>query len=58
MAAAGLGNLISDVCGIGAGSYIEAVSGRLGLPDPHLSKAQVCAFVFLWRSNPLHFVCR
>ena len=40
MAAAGLGNLLSDVAGIGLSNYIEAASHRLGLPDPRLTPQQ------------------
>lgn len=40
LAAAGLGNLMSDVAGIGLGNTIEAASHRLGLPNPELSTAQ------------------
>lgn len=41
MAAAGLGNLVSDTVGIGASGYIEAAADRMGLPDAKLSKAQL-----------------
>ncbi|ETV73337.1 hypothetical protein H257_11852 [Aphanomyces astaci] len=41
MAAAGIGNAISDVAGIGLGGVIEGFATRLGLPDPHLSRAQM-----------------
>jgi len=43
LAAAGLGNLISDVAGIGAGGFIEASSKRLGLQDPNLSLKQLAS---------------
>jgi len=38
--AAGVGNLISDVAGIGLGGVIEEVSTKLGLPDPNVSRKQ------------------
>lgn len=40
LAAAGLGNLVSDVAGIQAGSVIERVARRMGLPESGLSMAQ------------------
>ncbi|EDQ90837.1 uncharacterized protein MONBRDRAFT_23897 [Monosiga brevicollis MX1] len=40
MAAAGLGNLISDVVGLGLSNTIERFSHRLGIPDPELSDNQ------------------
>ena len=40
MAAAGLGNLCSDVIGQASGGAIEATAGRLGLPDPCMSESQ------------------
>lgn len=41
LAAAGLGNLFSDVCGLGLSSYIEAMSGSLGIKAPELTRAQL-----------------
>ena len=40
LAAAGLGNLCSDVVGIGAGDAIERACHRLGLREPPLSAVQ------------------
>mmetsp|Transcript_17780 Transcript_17780/g.51918 ORF Transcript_17780/g.51918 Transcript_17780/m.51918 type:complete len:443 (-) Transcript_17780:136-1464(-) len=40
LAAAGLGNLLSDVVGIGAGDVIERFCYRMGLREPPLSAAQ------------------
>ena len=40
LAAAGLGNLISDVAGLGLGGYIEASSEKLGIRKPILTRAQ------------------
>ena len=40
LCAAGLGNLISDVAGLGLGGYIEASSQKLGITRPMLSRAQ------------------
>eukprot|EP00999_Lentomonas_sp_LEN2_P000160 NODE_1153_length_983_cov_81.196262_g1108_i0.p1 GENE.NODE_1153_length_983_cov_81.196262_g1108_i0~~NODE_1153_length_983_cov_81.196262_g1108_i0.p1 ORF type:complete len:312 (-),score=41.08 NODE_1153_length_983_cov_81.196262_g1108_i0:46-876(-) len=40
MAAAALGNLMSDVAGLGFGGVIEALSNRIGIPDPKLTLEQ------------------
>ena len=36
MAAAGIGNLISDVFGVGLGGVVERFSHKLGLPHPRI----------------------
>ncbi len=38
--AAGMGNLIADVAGVGFRGTIEAISSKLGVPDPQLTNAQ------------------
>ena len=40
MAAAGLGNLISDLAGLGLAHQVEVLYRSLGIPDPHLSPSQ------------------
>lgn len=40
MAAAALGNIVSDVSGIGLAHYVEAATNRLGFKSPHLSTKQ------------------
>ena len=40
MAAAGLGNLISDLAGLGLADQVEAVCLALGIPNPNLSPSQ------------------
>ena len=40
LAAAGLGNLVSDVIGIQAGDLIEQAADKLGMPDAELSREQ------------------
>ncbi|PFX17427.1 transmembrane protein 65-like [Stylophora pistillata] len=40
MAAAALGNIVSDVCGIGLAHYVEAATNRLGFESPNLSSKQ------------------
>ena len=41
MAAAALGNTVSDVAGIKAGGLIEAIAEKMGLPDPQLTIEQI-----------------
>jgi hypothetical protein len=43
LAAAGLGNALSDVAGIFLSGSIEAGSGKLGIPDPALNKKQAAS---------------
>jgi hypothetical protein len=40
MAAAGLGNLCSNIAGLGLAEYIEQTSEKMGVPAPKLSQAQ------------------
>ncbi|XP_062987176.1 transmembrane protein 65 isoform X2 [Elgaria multicarinata webbii] len=40
MAAAALGNLVSDLAGLGLAGYVEAVASRLGLSIPELTPKQ------------------
>ena len=40
LCAAALGNIISDVAGVGLGTVIEDYCARLGIPQPNLSQAQ------------------
>ncbi|XP_061486887.1 transmembrane protein 65-like [Rhineura floridana] len=40
MAAAALGNLVSDLAGLGLAGYVEAMASRLGLPIPDLTPKQ------------------
>lgn len=41
MAAAALGNLVSDLAGLGLAGYVEALASRLGLRIPDLTPKQV-----------------
>ena len=45
MAAAALGNTVSDVAGIKAGGFIEMAAAKLGLPDPRQANEQLEIFV-------------
>lgn len=41
MAAAALGNIISDVAGVGLAHYVELLVARLGFQQPELTPRQV-----------------
>lgn len=41
MAAAGIGNMISDVFGIGLAGYVEVLAARLGIPEANLTAVQL-----------------
>ncbi|XP_025110404.1 transmembrane protein 65-like isoform X2 [Pomacea canaliculata] len=51
MAAAGLGNLISDVAGVGSAHYIERFVGWFGVKTPHLTPQQVDLKWTRWASS-------
>uniref|UniRef100_A0A8C4SVV6 Transmembrane protein 65 n=1 Tax=Erpetoichthys calabaricus TaxID=27687 RepID=A0A8C4SVV6_ERPCA len=40
MAAAALGNLVSDLAGLGLAGYVEAIASRFGLQIPDLTPKQ------------------
>ncbi|KAF8767269.1 Transmembrane protein 65 like protein [Argiope bruennichi] len=48
MAAAGLGNTLSDVAGIGSAWYVERIAFRIGVKSPTLTPAQTAFPIFLW----------
>jgi len=41
MAAAALGNMISDMAGIGLAGYVEVLASGLGIEEPHLTAQQL-----------------
>jgi len=41
MAAAGLGNALSDVAGVGSAWYVEKIAARIGIEYPKLSPPQL-----------------
>jgi len=41
MAAAAIGNMISDVAGIGLAGYVEGLAARFGVEEPHLNAHQL-----------------
>ncbi|XP_059151686.1 transmembrane protein 65-like, partial [Physella acuta] len=51
MAAAALGNLISDVAGLGSAHYVENWAAKIGVKNPHLSPTQVDIGSTKWASN-------
>lgn len=54
MAAAALGNLVSDLAGLGLAGYVEALASRLGMQIPELSPKQAD----MWQTRvSCHSVC-
>jgi len=51
MAAAALGNTISDVAGIGSAWYIEELASKVGIKDPDLTPSQMASMAIRWASN-------
>ncbi|XGW30099.1 hypothetical protein V3C99_009259 [Haemonchus contortus] len=51
MAAAGFGNLISDVAGVGLAHYVESVFHKLGVRHPVLTTEQLCSSRARWTTN-------
>ncbi|ODM95424.1 Transmembrane protein [Orchesella cincta] len=51
MAAAALGNTISDVAGVGSAWYVEAMASKIGLKDPDLTPSQMASGPVRWASN-------
>lgn len=48
MAAAGLGNWVSDLCGIGTVGYVERFAARLGYVTPPMSPQLARSRAFMW----------
>ncbi|XP_023236836.1 transmembrane protein 65-like [Centruroides sculpturatus] len=51
MAAAGLGNALSDVCGIGSAWYVERLATKVGVQAPSLTPLQVDMPRTRWSAN-------
>ncbi|ODM95426.1 Transmembrane protein [Orchesella cincta] len=51
MAAAALGNTISDVAGIASAWYVEAMATRIGIKDPDLTPSQMQSSAVRWACN-------
>ncbi|GFT57278.1 transmembrane protein 65 [Nephila pilipes] len=51
MAAAGLGNTLSDVAGIGSAWYVERIASKIGVKSPTLTPAQTALSRSRWCIN-------
>jgi len=51
MAAAALGNAVSDVAGVGSASYVEMLTAKLGVPQPDLQPRQMELGATRWAVN-------
>jgi len=51
MAAAGIGNAISDVAGVGSAQFVESFSQKLGIPQPDLEPRQYASRSTTWAIN-------
>ncbi|KAL8562320.1 hypothetical protein ACOMHN_037276 [Nucella lapillus] len=51
MAAAGFGNMISDVAGVGSAYYVESFVAKFGVRTPHLNPNQVDMKSTRWASS-------
>ncbi|KAI9558488.1 hypothetical protein GHT06_015275 [Daphnia sinensis] len=51
MAAAGIGNAISDVAGVGSAQFVESFSQKLGIPQPKLEPQQYTFPSTTWAIN-------
>ncbi|XP_046457239.1 transmembrane protein 65-like [Daphnia pulex] len=51
MAAAGIGNAISDVAGVGSAQFVESFSQKLGIPQPDLEPRQYAFRSTTWAIN-------
>jgi len=48
LAAAGLGNMVSDIMGLGLSSYVEAFASKVGIPSPQMTMQQMSLPVARW----------
>lgn len=51
MGCAAIGNLISDVAGVGMGSYVESVARKMGFKEPSLTPEQMALSTCRYASN-------
>lgn len=51
MAAAGMGNTLSDIAGIGSAFYVEGVASKIGVQAPSLTPAQIAMSRSRWCTN-------
>lgn len=55
MAAAALGNTISDLAGIGSAWYVENIAVKIGIKAPELSPEQLEGVAARWSANVVRF---
>lgn len=51
MAAAALGNAISDVAGVGSAQFVESLTRKLGVPQPRLDPRHFTIRSTTWAIN-------
>lgn len=51
MAAAGIGNAISDVAGVGSAQFVESLTQKLGVPQPNLEPRHYAFRSTTWAIN-------
>ena len=51
MAAAALGNTVSDLAGIGSAWYVENIAVKIGMKPPNLGQEQLDMMSSRWSSN-------
>ena len=51
LAAAGFGNMVSDLAGVGLGGVIEQFAARLGLPEARMTNAQRAMWQVKWTNQ-------
>ena len=56
MAAAALGNTISDLAGIGSGFYVENLAAKSGVKPPDLTQEQLEMNSSRWCANIVSFI--
>lgn len=55
MAAAALGNTVSDLAGIGSAWYVENIAVKIGIKAPELSPEQLEGMGARWSANMVSF---
>lgn len=56
MAAAALGNTVSDLAGIGSAWYVENIAVKIGIRAPELTQEQLDLMSSRWTANVVSFV--
>lgn len=55
MAAAALGNTVSDLAGIGSAWYVENIAVKIGIRAPELTQEQLDLMSSRWTANVVSF---